>query len=340
MAIISSNYSIPMKGNGAYNAHSELQREALIEALPLLRTATLKATQNSLSTNTNILRVIEYGASHGANSWQDNMDKTQYPHKIFVSSIPRSFYEPLNATRDLDVGYCFTCLHYLEEIPNYPGCHFTAVHSSETTSKLRAQAQTDLQKFLQLRASEFVPGGQLVLSLLATGFDNPDFMNSGLRNAMQSAMSQMFLEGKLSQEAIEACVLPVYYRTTEDIQATLATEEVIRQWTVVKIEQSQVIHPFWKELEFQKEQELYTEEHSIAYAKAMVSWFWAAFEGFALRAIIGTQPHDPEESIQNLLEEMKEKAIRVFLEKYKDNPVYMSSVFVHLEAKVSVGGSS
>ena len=67
MAQSSLPYSIPMKGKGSYNAHSELQRDVLIQALRLLQDATKRT--NALPADQNVLRVVEYGASHGKNSY-------------------------------------------------------------------------------------------------------------------------------------------------------------------------------------------------------------------------------------------------------------------------------
>lgn len=65
----SLTYSIPMKGQGSYNLHSELQRHVLVKALHLLRKATDRASRNPSSPNPDLLTVVEYGASHGSNSY-------------------------------------------------------------------------------------------------------------------------------------------------------------------------------------------------------------------------------------------------------------------------------
>lgn len=66
-------YSVAMRGQGAYNQHSQLQKDTIIPALHLLHEATVKATDNPLSPNTDVLRVVEYGAAHGANRYSCDM---------------------------------------------------------------------------------------------------------------------------------------------------------------------------------------------------------------------------------------------------------------------------
>lgn len=268
------------------------------------------------------------------NRWESSLNKAVYPHELFVTLRPRSFYKPLSAVQVADVGYCFTCLHFLENIPDYPSSHFTAIRPQETMEMFRAQAQVDLQKFLRLRASEYVPGGQLLVSLIASGFGHPDFMDSGPGNAMRLAMREMLSEERISKEAIELCVVPIYFRTIEDIQATLNKEEVSSQWSLVEMDQSQVMHPFWDDLERKKQQGRNTEEHSVEYARGMLAWFLAVFDGFFLRALTSCiQAPYTEQEAQAVMQESQEKAVRIFVEKYRDDPVYISSVYVLLEKK-------
>ena len=69
MAPSSLSYTFAMKGQGNYNKHSALQRDVLLKALPLLHLAAVKASNNPYSVDQDLLRIIDYGASQGANSY-------------------------------------------------------------------------------------------------------------------------------------------------------------------------------------------------------------------------------------------------------------------------------
>lgn len=265
--------------------------------------------------------------------WEDGIDKAKYPQELFIALRPRSFYKPLSALEPADVGYCFTCLHFLENMPHFPHGYFTANKPPETVEMLRAQAQTDLQKFLHLRASEFAPGGHLVISLIGSGF-GPDFMNSGLGDAVRRAVRELHTEGKLNQETLETCVLPIYFRSRQDIQQTVDSDEVREKWSIVKIDQSYVEHPFRKDLFLSKEQGSYTEEKSFEYADAMVNMFMVVFGGFFIRALtLHSKTLYSEERAQQLLEETHKKAVRNFIEDNKDGAVQIGTIYVHLQRR-------
>lgn len=56
---------VTMQGSGVYSAHSDLQHEVMLQALPLIeKAAKTLATQSSGQ----VMTVAEYGAAQGANS--------------------------------------------------------------------------------------------------------------------------------------------------------------------------------------------------------------------------------------------------------------------------------
>ena len=59
---------VAMVGQGVYKANSGLQQAAFMIALPFLENAADKASQNANISNTDVFRIIEYGAAHGNNS--------------------------------------------------------------------------------------------------------------------------------------------------------------------------------------------------------------------------------------------------------------------------------
>jgi hypothetical protein len=60
---------VPMLGKGVYNAHSQLQREAMLKVLPMLEKSTLELKLSCQSHSTERpLTIVEYGAAQGSNS--------------------------------------------------------------------------------------------------------------------------------------------------------------------------------------------------------------------------------------------------------------------------------
>ena len=175
--------------------------------------------------------------------WADSLDKSKFPQDLFVSLRPRSFYKSLNVATTADLGYCFTCLHFLENIPTYLDCHFTATRSQKTTQSIRNQAHLDLQKFLRHPATEFVPGGQLLLSFIASGFGHPDLFDSRPGECSRLAILEIDAEGRLPPGTLERLVILVYYRSEDDVRSTIDSQEASECWEMVSMTKSEVMHP-------------------------------------------------------------------------------------------------
>ena len=214
-------------------------------------------------------------------------------------------------------------------MPSYPDGHFIAVQSQETRELLQQQAHADLQKFLQHRASEIVPHGQLLISFIASGFGHPNFFSSGPGDSCRLALMDMLSEGLLSTDDMQAFTIPVYFRTVKNIHSTLENSD---QWSVIAMEQSEVLHPFWKELQQKKMNGIFVKHDSSEYAKAMVNWFLTVFEPFFIRSLT-SNPTRTHEEVMLLVEELTTRAVLKFLEKHTDNPVYIQSIYLQLERK-------
>ena len=264
--------------------------------------------------------------------WSDNLDRIKYPHEIFISLRPSSFYKRLSSSGVVDLGFCFTCLHFLENMPFYPDSHFIAVQSQETRELLQQQAHTDLQKFLQHRASEIVPRGQLLISFIASGFGHANFFSSGPGDSCRLALMDMVSAGLLSTDDMQAFTIPVYFRTLENIRSTLETKDTSNQWSVIAMEQSEILHPFWKELQQKKMHSIFVKDDSSEYAKAMVNWFLTVFEPFFVRSLT-SNPTRTHEEVVSLVGELTTRAVLKFLEKYTDDPVYIQSIYLLLERR-------
>ena len=267
----------------------------------------------------------------------DNWQKTRAEKGIsspslFVNLAPRSFYKELVPTQSIDIAYSFAALHFFENIPDLPDGHFEPKNAAATLETFRVQAQADLRKFLKLRAAEVIPGGRILMSLCATGYGKPDYYTSGPGESIRCAILDMLNDGKLSREMVNNYIIPCHFRTLEDVDVTINGDNEKQEWKHIKTHHDQVIHPGWDGLETQKKQGIYTEEHSALYATAMIDWFDAVAAGFFFNAVEkGSGGAITHEHAKQLHIEMKQRASKIFLEKFKDAPVYGSFIYVVLE---------
>ena len=94
-------------------------------------------------------------------------------------------------------------------------------------------------------------------------------------------------------------------------------------------------------MEEKKKMGSYEESDSAEYVEEMVVWYLTVFEGFFIRALTSDPTHRvSDEEARDLFGEVTEKATRIFLEKFKDCPVYLPSIFVLLERKQDDTGAS
>ena len=216
----------------------------------------------------------------------------------------------------------------------------------------RSRAQTDLRKFLKHRATEIVPGGQLVVSLCATGFAEPDYMTSGPGHSIRTAMRNMYSEGVLTRAMLNAYIIPCYFRTLADVDDTLDVPEMRSLWTTVKTGIAQTEHPAFDTLLDKQQQHLYSgagasgaqmDQMSADYARSMIDWFTAVSAGYFLKAVKtgaaaaveegGLGREITETEAQDLLEVMKQRAAQVYLEKFRDQPIHGSFIYLTLQRR-------
>lgn len=254
--------------------------------------------------------------------------------ELYVGMIPRSFYQRVVPSPSIHLAYCFTAIHFFENLPHLPDGHFEPEAKHVALQIQREQARIDLQKFLDLRAEEIVSHGQLVLSICATGFGKPDFFSSGPGECIRLAMYDMYMDGTIDRNVLNKSALPCYFRTLEDVKDTLEDQKTKQYWDIISTSHAQVMHPAWGALESQKANGTYTAEHSSQYATAMIDWHTAVSAGYFIKAVTdGSVSRVGDDQARVLLEDMKHRASNIFLAKFRDAPVYGSFIYVHLQGK-------
>ncbi|KAF0903090.1 hypothetical protein E2562_024567 [Oryza meyeriana var. granulata] len=122
---------------------------------------------------------------------------------VITGMVPGSFYERLFARGSLHLVCSANSLHWLSTAPEDLKNSRTPMHESD--EQLRSsrhqivldsyarQFRKDFMRFLSLRAQELVPGGQMVVSLLARCSDKPDPELSQPWTLVMMALSDMAL---------------------------------------------------------------------------------------------------------------------------------------------------
>lgn len=141
-----------------------------------------------------------------------------------------SFYGPLLPPGSVDLGLSFNSVCWLDTLPAvplpefiiYPGPkpHRPDVQvSAAAVEAYRAQAAGDLRRFLECRAAEMASGGRLLLAV--PGCNVQHWTGGGIYDVLHDACIDLVNAGRLDRAAYEHTVMPVYFRTLEEMLAPL-----------------------------------------------------------------------------------------------------------------------
>lgn len=123
-----------------------------------------------------------------------------------------SFFQTVVPPGTLHIACCYSAVHWLSQVPEVPdpsGVLFARM-TEPSRSLMAGQAALDWQSFLQARAQELVPGGRLLL--VGGGRAGQDV--AGLK--MYALLDQILQE--LNHPPF---VMPIYYRSEEEVKAPL-----------------------------------------------------------------------------------------------------------------------
>lgn len=141
-----------------------------------------------------------------------------------------SFYGPLLPPATVHLGLSFNSVCWLDVLPAvplpefiiYPGPrpHRPDVHvSPAAVAAFSAQAASDLRRFLECRAAEMASGARLMLAV--PGRNTQHWTGGGIYDVLHDACIDLIRAGKIDRAAYERTVMPVYFRTLEEMLAPL-----------------------------------------------------------------------------------------------------------------------
>ncbi len=249
-----------MQGGGYYNEHSELQARSAAEADAMLARAVA-----AVAIPPGQLVVADFGCAEGRNSMRpmaavlDGLAAragaardvmvvhTDLPHcdfssvfatldapesyrrgrdNVFSSVIGHSFYDRLLPAGSLTFGWSAFALHWMSGLPQPLRAHvWPALAEPDEQLTLAAISARDWRNFLQARATELAPGGQLVLVLGAVDAAGASGLEP-MADLANRVLAGMVAEGALSAAAFAEMTIPSRARSLAEIKAPFEAGEL------------------------------------------------------------------------------------------------------------------
>ncbi|WP_431683513.1 hypothetical protein [Kitasatospora sp. KL5] len=188
---------------------------------------------------------------------------------VFACAQARSFYERLFPAGELHLAWSTIAVHWLSRVPRPIDGH---VYSSRSTGAardaLRAQSAADWSDFLEHRAAELAPGGQLVV---VGGAATDDGLSGaeGLFDLALAELEALVAAGGMAEDRLAAMTVPTWNRTTAEFLEPLRSGPLAKAFRLEEHEFVVLADPMW--LRFAADGDL------DAYAHEVAASFTAAF---------------------------------------------------------------
>jgi hypothetical protein len=177
---------------------------------------------------------------------------------VYSCAVGGSFYGPLLPPGTVHLATSFNSILWLDQLPAIPAPDMVAYRrphpprpgfavSAEVTAAFKGQAEQDLNRFLECRARELVPGGKLLLA--SPGDTDQACVADGLYDVLNDACLDLVAAGQLEREQYERLTMPIYCRTVAELLAPLERENspVRGAFAVDRAEALEVPTPFFVE---------------------------------------------------------------------------------------------
>jgi hypothetical protein len=176
--------------------------------------------------------------------------------EVYSAAVGGSMYAQLLPPQSAAVVTTFNALGWLSHVPPaHPGfvvCHGPRHRraeicvSTQASTAFAAQAANDVQHFYQARAAEMVPGGVLLAATFGAGEHRR--CADGLYDALNDALLEVVAAGSLPRSAYEHILMPLYFRTLDELIAPLTDEQssVSKLFRLDRAETMEVPLPFYE----------------------------------------------------------------------------------------------
>lgn len=177
-----------------------------------------------------------------------------------------SFFDPMLAPRSLSIAMSVVSVQWMDRVPDVPIPEFIGYlkASSAAREAYARQADEEMTRFLEARALELVPGGKLLV--VAPGSDGAWRGGDGIYDVLNDAALDLVDAGRISRRRFESFVMPIYYRTIEEMTVPLTRpgSPVGGAFQVDRIETLELAMPFEDELRRTGHVETYADGYTNA----------------------------------------------------------------------------
>lgn len=246
---------------------------------------------------------------------------------VFPLMVARSFFKQVVPDGTVDIGYSFSSLHWLSQIPAKA---MSDQLGSDRLSRIKhrqaaceAQADEDFKIFLRFRAAEFAPGGSLLLSFIGDT-ESVAFWDTPVFKCLILALDEMALSGVISSNVADAFFPPSYMRTVEQVRLALSLDEVQSQWTIQTLLRVNIEHP--SSISLQRDS--MTPETTRRYAEEMIGSGYAVCTNF-LASTLSLR----EDERNEVLLQWKRTAVDLFINLFGPTRVQLPWIHVWLQRK-------
>jgi hypothetical protein len=205
---------------------------------------------------------------------------------------------------------CFNAVHWLDRLPAVPlpnDVLYRRPHpprpglvvSPEATAAFTRQAEEDLDRFLECRARELVPGARLLIA--GPGDTDQARMGDALSDVLNGACLDLVEAGRLERGAYERLTIPCYFRTLAELLAPLERDgcPVRGAFAVDRAETLEFPTPFL--VEFRRGGDV------AAYAAAYTGFLRAVTEPVVRAAL--DQPDGEVATVERLYERVRARVL-------------------------------
>lgn len=318
-----------MSGGGEYNRHAKVQRTAQSFALPLLERAAASA---ALPDCPRPIVIADYGASTGANSTvpmkaaiqilRQRAEPARPIHvfhndqaandfsalflllestpggyriddNVFSYAAGRSFFTRVFSQEHVSLGWCAIAAHWLSRVPAaVPGHVWLKRGAPGPEAQFAAQARADWSTFLEHRAAELLPGGELVVVFATSdeeGRCGADDCLDGLNDALRAAVRA----GEVSEAEVDRMILPLYFRSRAEIEAPFEGGPLAGQLALIEHVREVSPDPLWAAYEATGD--------AGAYARAFTGWLRSFSESTVKGALDAGRPERERRALLDAL---------------------------------------
>jgi hypothetical protein len=193
---------------------------------------------------------------------QDPESYLRHDQEAFAFAAGRSFYQQIFPPATVTIGWSSIAVHWLSADPPPIRDHvFAPLADREERSRIAAHAAADWSRFLALRATELVPGGQLVIVGSAADAESRSGAEPLLELA-NGALRAMVDDGELRADEYERMAIPTYYRTREEFTAPLRDASLGGKLALDECVETGLEDPLWAAYQANGEIESYASQVS------------------------------------------------------------------------------